>query len=73
MIPLTAQIENVAPELTQTQKLERHFLELNHFYQTMQNERGDKLFDNIKKAYNFTYSELNGLYKEFNKNVKIGK
>ena len=58
----------IAPLITQTQelekseKLEKYFLELDHFYLTLQNDRGDRLLDNIKKAYKLTYSELNDLY-----------
>ncbi len=49
-------------ELEKSEKLEKYFLELDHFYLTLQNDRGDRLLDNIKKAYKLTYSELNDLY-----------
>jgi len=57
----------LSPEVI-NESLRKHFIELDHFYLTMQNDRGDKLFDNVKKAYNLTYSELNNLYKDFKKN-----
>lgn len=45
------------------QKLTRHFIELDHYYLTLQNDRGDKYLDNVKKAFNLSYSKLNTLYK----------
>lgn len=50
---------------TKEEKLEKHFIELDYLYLTMQNDRGDKLFGNIKDAYNLSYSELNVLYNDF--------
>lgn len=56
-------------ETERSEKLKKYFLELDHFYFTLQNDRGDKLLDNIKKAYNLTYSELNNLYLQHKQQV----
>lgn len=53
------------------EKLSKYLKEIQHFYTTMQDTRGDDLFTKVKVHFNISYSELSRLLKEYNNSEKL--
>ncbi len=68
MIQQNSETQNIGACAVDAEKLNKHFKEIQHFYKTLQNDRGDKLFESVKKVFNLSYTEMNGLFKEYKKN-----